>query len=318
MILPNEPGKINFLIGVHASLDRILSGGTLAMHRLAWLIAMRGHNAFVFSKPAYEHPNLKEIKCEVISTDGFIESYAWEGFGFQLNNTVAVYPQVTGGNPFNTSHIARWIMYDTERLQEESYGSDEEFFNFGSFKVYKNVPTRKLTVFDYNLDKFYIANTKKRKGFCHINHKHTPPGGLRIMSEISSLNLSDWRERGGFDYLREQFNDYEYMLTYDQKSFYTVAAGLCGCKTIILNPGRSYEFAPNANSESEEYKEPLTPEMYRRRNPIAEYGVAYGWNDIHWANDTIHLVRDHVKILDALDNKTVDNFIDFWKNRLAI
>ena len=58
--------------------------------------------------------------------------------------------------------------------------------------------------------------------------------------------------------------------------------------------------------------------MYRRRNPIAEYGVAYGWNDIHWANDTIHLVRDHVKILDALDNKTVDNFIDFWKNRLAI
>ena len=46
------------------------------------------------------------------------------------------------------------------------------------------------------------------------------------------------------------------------------------------------------------------------------FGVAYGWDDINWAQKTIDFVPEYLKELEVLDNKTVDNFIKFWKKRI--
>lgn len=190
------------------------------------------------------------------------------------------------------------------------------YFNYGNFKTFRKVEDRKLTVFNYNFDKLYQNNFGKRKGFCHLIHKHTPPNGLEIFSKLNSFDLTDWKTKGAYDYLREQFNQYEYFLTYDQKSFYTLAAGLCGCKSIILNPGPSYEFAGNAWSDSSEYKDIMTPTEYRLNNPIQMFGTAYGWDDIQWANKTINMVKEHLTELEKIDKKTIDKFVSFWETKL--
>jgi hypothetical protein len=156
----------------------------------------------------------------------------------------------------------------------------------------------------------------KRKGFCHIIHKHTPPGGLEIFNFLNSKNLTGWKKDGGYEYLRKELNQYEYFLTYDQKSFYTLAAGLCGCKSIILNPGPSYEFAENAWSKSDEYKKIISPTEYRLNNPEQMYGVAYGWDDIQWANNTIPMVRNHLEELEKINQGTIDGFVEYWTNKL--
>lgn len=314
--LPNEPGKINFIVAVHANFADALTGGIVAMHKLAYMLAERGHNVFVFTQPEYPHQNIRTIKCWKTNSHEFVDYYSWEQFKFLYHNTVTIYPQIARGNPIGTKHVVRWLLYDTEKLLEDAYGENDVYANFGNFKSYRNVEHIPLTTFNYYTDRLYVTNDGSRKGFCHMYHKHTPPGGENLISQLSSMDLTGWKNLGNYDYLREQLNQYEYMLTYDQKSFYTVAAGLCGCKSIILNPGKSYEFSPNAYSESDEYEKLITPAEYRERNPIQKYGVAYGLDDIYWANTTIGLVTDHVKELERKDGETVDNFVNYWETKI--
>lgn len=316
MKLIHEDGKITFVFAIFNPFAKTLTGGVVAMHKLAYLLAEKGHIVYIFCKPEYPHENIYTIPCQVTWTEGFVEMYNWEGFSYNTHRTVSIYPNITRGNPFNTKHVARWIMYDTEWDVEQQYEESDVYFNYGNFKTFREVPQRQLTVFNYYFDKLYKTNFGKRKSFCHIIHKHTPPDGDKIFKELNSFSLNNWKQNGAYDYLREKLNEYEYLLTYDQKSFYTLAAGLCGTKSIILNPGPSYEFAGNAYSFSEDYQNIKTPTEYRLENPIQMFGVAYGWDDISWAQKTIDFVPEHLKELEVLDNKTVDNFIKFWKKRI--
>ena len=315
MNLPTIPGKLNFIIDVHSSYSDKLTGGIVVMHKLANAIAKKGHNVFIFCEPEYPHKNIFEIECSLVRTDKFIETYLWEPFTYNLNNTIAVYPQVTGGNPYNVRNVARWLLYNTEEEIEESYADSDKFFNFSNFKTFKLRDSKQLMILDFNLDKLYITNFGKRKGFCSIVHKNFPPAGDEVLSMMNSFDLTNWKDLGGYDYLRETFNKYEYFLTYDQKSFYSVAAGLCGCKTIILNPGKPYEFAEDASS-LDDYRETVTPMEFRIENPIQLYGIAYGWDDVQWANRTIGMVRDHLIEFEKYCETTVDNFVKYWENKL--
>jgi hypothetical protein len=99
--------------------------------------------------------------------------------------------------------------------------------------------------------------------------------------------------------LLDEFNKYEYVLTFDDKSYYTTAAALCGAKSIILNPNKD-----------------ITPIEYRIKNPIQMCGVAYGFDDIKWADETIHLVRYNLQQLEMKDKKTIDDFIKYWENKI--
>ena len=241
-----------------------------------------------------------------------------EGFTYPIDKTISIYPQITRGNPYNTKHVGRWILYHTEKEVENLYDENDVYFNYANFSTFKNVPDRKLTVFNYYFDKLYITNKGKRQGFCHITHKNTPPDGDKILETFNSFSLNDWKANGANDYLREHFNKYEYFLTFDQRSFLTVAAILCGCKAIILNPGPPHEQSENAFSLSNDYGKILTPTEYRLQNPIQMFGVAYGLDDISWANKTIDLARDHIQELEKIDEKSVDDFIKFWEKKTGI
>ena len=318
MTLKDTEGKLNFLVAIFTPFSQVLTGGVVAMHKLAYKLAERGHNVYMFCEPEFPHENITVIPSVLNKEEGFVNYWSWESFNYPLNKTISVYSQITRGNPFNTKHNVRWILYDTEWEIEKEYDDNDDYFNYGNFKTFKEVEKNKLTVFNYNFEKLYQTNYGNRKGFCHIIHKHTPPNGELIFDQLNSFSLNDWKTNGAYDYLREQFNQYEYFLTYDQKSFYTLAAGLCGCKSIILNPGRSYEFAPNAYSESKNYQNLLTPTEYRLENPIQMFGTAYGWDDIAWANKTIDMVPNYLKELEKIDDKTVDNFVDYWISKTSL
>lgn len=317
MKLPDE-NKLNFLVGVHVNFSQVLTGGVVAMHKLAHTLAKKGHNVFMFCEPEYPHENIKVIKSEVHNIDGEVLNFTWESFIFPINKTISIYPQITRGNPYNTKHVARWILYHTEIEVEDSYGENDVYFNYANFSTYKNIPDRKLTVFNYYFDKLYVTNNGDRKGFCHLAHKNTPPNANEVFNSFNSFDLVNWKSSGCHDYLREQFNKYEYFLTYDQKSFFTLAAVLCGCKAIILKSDKLHEIRENALTSSEDYHKQLTPTEFRLQNPIQMFGVAYGIEDINWANKTIGLATNHLKELEIIDEKTVDDFIKFWKIKAEI
>jgi hypothetical protein len=296
----NEDKKINFIIDTLCSIGFEHKGASYAVHMLAYEIANRGHNVYIFNEPFYKHENITQIKTERIAQDdGWRGQFSWEGFSYPLDKTVSIYTQNTWGNPFNTTHNARWILHDYSQDQWDTYGKEDVIYNYASFKVPENTKQEKLTVLDYNEEKFSNLNRPSRKGFCHFIHKFTPEWGYEYLKNFGSFDVSNWNQNGGFEYLQQIFNEYEYMLTFDNKTYVSIIATLCGCKVILLNPDES-----------------ITPLDFRVMNPIQMFGIAYGWGDIGWANKTIDLCRDNVENLKKSDKLSLDKLIKYWENKL--
>jgi len=308
-------GRINFIIDLFINFKDQMSGGLVALHRLSYELAEKGHNVYIFCEPEYPHENIHVIPCTT-EIDGSRFNSTWEGFSYNLNNTVSIYSEHNLNNPFGTKHIVRWLLYHTKREFEEQYHDNEYYFNYGGCYTYRGYNDGYLTTLDYNLDKLYIENNDQRNGFCHILHKNTPKDADEIIKTFNSKDLGkDWYYKGGFEYLRQEFNKHKYFITFDKNTYLTTAAALCGCQSIILNPNNKDSNVKNAYTESLDYKYNFTPTEYKLGFPRNMFGVAYGIEDIKWAEDTIHLVRDHIIELEKIDKKTVDKFIDFWNEK---
>ncbi len=299
MILKNEEGKLTFIVDTLCSIGFENKGGSFAVHRLAHEIAKRGNNVYIFNKPFYPHENIEVIPTKQNKfDDGWYSSFEWEGFGYDTSKTVSIYTQNTWGNPFGTVNNCRWILHDYDKSQWETYDKNDLIYNYGSFRVPENTKQENLTVFDYKLD---IFNNKKEKrnGFCYIIHKFTPNWGYDFLKNFGAKNLTQLMIDGKFDELATEFNKHEYLISFDSKSYITAAAALCGCKTIILNTDKN-----------------ITPVEFRIKNPTLMCGIAYGWEDMEWANKTIDLTRQNIKELEEMDNKTIDNFVNYWTSKL--
>ena len=316
MIELKNNGKVNFIVNIHYGFEKHLTGGILAMHYLAYLLAKEGHNVYIFAKPEYPHENIHVIKSEVekILPGGGVNSEhgeirQWENFKYLHSNTVAIYDQDIIGNWFGTYNVVRWVVYTGDKNIIDTWGENDYCFTYGEQKNMRkgiNKPPENLIAMDLHLDDFINKNWEDRKGFCHLFHKHTSPGAKNFVKEIGSNDLSSWKNMGCNSYLNEEFNKHEYFICYDQLSFWPQMAALCGCKVIVMN----VEDNPSAY-----YDHGTTPKEYRLENPLKKYGVAFGFEDLRHAVSTQHLVKDHLEEIDKQNLETVKEFCKFWENK---
>jgi hypothetical protein len=307
MILHSED-RLIFLVEVHVTPPLNFSkgeeswrGGDVVMHKFAYKLAERGQRVVTFSEPMFPHENISFI-TSTYSDDGEMW-FLSERLQFPLNETISVYPEIQPGQPFSTKFNARWFLSDDLNCPWIESENDA-YFNFSVFKTDK--PTQPLRAIHYNFDELYRTNYDRRKGFCHFLHKNIPENYESILEPFNSEDISDWREQGGISYLREKLNEYEYLITFDKQTVMTYLPGLCGCKSIIYN-----------TDEQIEWKN-MTPTEYRINYPHHKFGCAFGIEDIEWANKTIDLVPDHLREMEKLDDKTVDNFIEFWEKKVEL
>lgn len=300
MILKSCKNKITFIVDTIHSIGFESKGSSIACHKLAYELAKQDHYVYIFNEPLFPHTNIEVIPIKKINEDdGWWSRFQWESFGFNLDRTVSIYTQITWGNPMNTIHNTRWVLHDYEEDQWSTFGDDEYVCNFGEFKIPEGTKQSSLTVFDYKFNDFYNMNNPNRKGFAHIIHKNTPDWGIDFLKQFGSVEIPHYNGKKDLSYLLNEFNKYEYLMTFDDKTYYTSAAALCGTKSIILNPNKE-----------------ITPIEYRVKNPIQMCGVAYGFDDIKWANDTIGLVKENLQELEKKDKQTILKFIEFWENKL--
>lgn len=308
-------GKINFLVNIHHGYGEVLTGGVVAMHYLAYLLAKEGHNVYMFTQPQYPHENIQILKSWVVRKGGesftdAINSYDWESFSYLYSNTVAIYPETTFGNWFGTHHVVRWLLYNSDESHENTWGENDHYFSYGTqsnlISNHKGKNCKELIAMNLYLDVFKNKSQKNRKGYCHLFHKHTSSNAKTFLNELNSTNLSNWKTLGAHKYLNEEFNKHEYFICYDQLSFWPQIAALCGCKVIVMNVKDN----PNAY-----YDYSTTPEQYRLENPLKKYGVAFGFGDLQHAIDTQHLVEGHLLEIDQGNLDTVKNFVKFWENK---
>jgi len=302
MNLANEEGKLNFIVSTQYGIAFPGKGASIVLNKLAYEIAIRGHNVYVFGEPYYPHENIKVIPTKLVNENNLFKSnFIWEPFTFPLHKTISIYTQVSIGNPYNTIYNNRWVLHDYSKEHWDTFDKNDLIYNFGDFKVPENTKQSSLTVFDYKLDKFKNLNNPNRNGFCYLKqiNKATPEWGENFLKTFTLNDISDWYSNGGYDYLLEILNKYEYLITFEDKTYLTTIAALCGTKSIIIN--------------NENYSSPID---FRLKNPIQLFGVAYGLDDIGWANKTINLVRDNIIELEKRDSIMVDNFIKNWEKKL--
>ena len=319
MVVLKNNGKLNFVIYCHYHFGEVLTGGIQATHYLAYQIAKKGHNVYIFTEPHYKHENIHTLKSwrverfiEDRTTGKEGERIQWEKFSYLNNNTVVIYSQDTYLNPLGIPNVSRWMLYTPQSHIAKTWKEDDFIFTYGDQPTLKenlNKTQGNLISMDFYLDTFVNKNLETRKGFCHLLHKHTSPNAQSFLHELSSTDLGGWKQKGVWNYMAEEFNKHQYFITYDQLSFWPQVAALCGCIPIVMNP-------PKHNNSC--YDPNTTPEYYRIENPLKKYGVAFGFEDVEWAVKTQHLVRPHLEKMDNENKKTIGDFINFWEDKLYL
>jgi hypothetical protein len=261
------------------------TGGHVVLHKLTKIISDLGYEVWSNQIPLFD------CNCKLVEDIDATKEY--------IEKIVVVYAEQIIGNPLNAKNVCRWILYHTKEDVENTWSETDIRFKFvPGFKTITS-SDKVLTVLDSKLEIFRNEGLgDKRTGFCHINKKKYPIGE-KLLESLNSIDLSDFDKKGGFSYLASEFNKYEYFVTYDDATYYSILAALCGCRSVILNPDLT-----------------ITPEEYRKKFPVRKYGVAYGWQDMKHADLTRDLVREHIKNYEKESIKSVNKFINFWIDKI--
>lgn len=256
-------------------------GGSVALHKLCHNIASLGEDAYIMTSK--KNPNYlgKQVNLR-------------QAIEICKEDAIAIYPEVTIGNPFNCKLVMRWILYHVRKYGEFGAFSDTDLIYAYApfFKLRFSRPfDGELRAHELNLDIFYNKN-EPRKGDCYLikkgndkeHNKHLP----------NAIRLDDYPKYGdkANQYLADIFNKCERFISYDTATWLNVMASLCGCESIVI---------PDAN---------VTPEQWHSGYQYFKYGISYGFSDLEYAKQTQHLLLPELL---KIESETIQQTKDFIK-----
>lgn len=285
---------MKFLIGYPVNVSIQYSGGLQVIKKLVDVLTELGQTVYIIGS---SFKNEKTIQINNITE-------------VDLNETVVIYPEVVVGNPFKGKNVVRWILYHTkfspnppsiyhkldystsENLKrgiEFTWTKNDEYFYFNDFfETIKKREKKILKTYNFRLNEFYDFGLD-RDGYCHLFHKKNIDREFPNKYGSEHIPLNNWKG------IIEMFNRKKYFLTYDDSTYYVVAAALCGCVPIILGV---------------EDKEKV-----KNGNPLLKYGVAFGFEDIDYAEKTINNVRENLIEEEKKSIESVEQFIYFCEKK---
>lgn len=263
-------------------------GGCIALHKLAHNLAICGAESYIMSDS--KNPDYKSALIDEIAARGIAA----------LPDTMTIYPEVVTGNPLNAAHVTRWILYHVRNYSE--YG----IFNENDL-IYKYAPffeTRRpdkihgeLRAMELSLDK-WIDKGAARSGSCHLYKK--AGANKADVHPAGSLCIDDYPQNGGLESLIDVFNRSEYFYSYDDATFLSALAALCGCKSIVVPTNG------------------VTEQQWRAGFPYFFYGIAYGIENLKWAEDTAGSLRAHLDKLNTASLSDTKAYIYNCKLKMGL
>jgi len=255
-------------------------GGCVALHKLAHNIAELGEKCYIMtSKKNPDYYGIQVTEAEAIQ--------------LCKEDAIAIYPEVTCGNPFKCKKVMRWILYHVRTYDKFGvYGVNDLIYKYASdFKLRFDRPhDGELRAHELNL-KTFTDRGLERKGECYLikkgnnkeHNKHSP----------HAIRLDNYPARGedANEYLATVFNQCERFISYDTATWLNVMAALCGCESIVV---------PD---------EGVTAEQFHNGYPYFKYGIAYGIEDLNYAILTQHLVLPELLKIESETLKETKAFI---------
>lgn len=289
---------------VYASRFNIKSGGAIVLHRLCHLLREQGVQSFIYF-PEYPRPSFSFNPIKFI--DRYLryffrllfpvsKSYFCSNFNTPLlkdikliDDAIVIYSESINGNPLNANKVVRWLLHKPGfHTGQVNYGSNELFFFFQPYFIDDNfqIDPENLLYTPYFFTNIYQqTNFGKREGTCYLLAK----GKKRNITE----NLKDALiiDRLSHEKIAEAFNKTEYFISYDTKSALSIYAAICGCKSIVVP------------------EDGVTKQEWQPEEKMS-YGIAYGFNDLEYAEQTRDKMFEELKQTDLRSELLVRNFIE--------
>lgn len=204
-----------------------------------------------------------------------------------LEQAIAIYPEIVAGNPLRAGKVVRWLLYPPgAHSGVVNYASGDLVMFFNEAFVGGDIqfdPARLLRVV-YQSPVYRQSNFGPRSGSCVIFRK----GRHRVPDQhpAGAINVDDLshQERAGV------FNEVRYCYCYDLYTYYSVYAAVCGCTPIII---------PEADVSETQWE----PDEKNR------LGRAYGMGRIAWAEATKDALREHLSTQWHEENEMVHRFV---------
>ena len=127
------------------------------------------------------------------------------GSGNNLNIIIkiqlTIYDQTKHKNWFGTEKVVRWFLYNqNDDSIEKTWGENDYYFCYGKQKSVVNLNKKQnwgeLIAMNFYFEVFKNNNNKDRKGFCHLNNKHTSSKSDIFTKELNSTSLDNWKSLG--------------------------------------------------------------------------------------------------------------------------
>ena len=288
---------MNILIYITHEFD-LNCGGLVVQYELASILASLGVNV--------------RIRAPTKIQNSIFNNYY--NNDLDLDKTIVIYGETIQGNPMNAKYVVRWILAPIGvcSLPEiyNTWGKKDLVYYFNSETKFTTSPENIGTIYKL-LSTIYLnpcikqTNFNKREGFCHtIRKAHMHEKKLSIIHPINSFEIK--REHRQDDYINF-FNQYEYFICYDPLTFLIIISALCGCIPIVYKvDGLSKQDWINTTSAAEYCKSKGINNLY---------GIAYGQEDLDYAKNTIHLVKEQWNdIINFCKIQTIKPFLHDMQN----
>jgi hypothetical protein len=270
--------KKNIIIFTHAG-DYCRGGGTLVQYQLGKVLSDFGLNVRICPWNGYRQ-----------STNIFSMFYEND---FPIDdNTVVIYCEGTRGNPLNAKNVVRWMLSELGKNvpynDVHTWGKNELVYYFNSENKFDAYPEKKDIIYK-QLSIVYINPSIKqtyfgpRAGICYAIRKinwHKNPVKFYEFNE-PMFEIPDKFEHSE---VVEHFNRHKIFISYDPCTFLTMMAAMCGCISVVY---------PRDNLTKLDWINSGAAAKYIKAKGLDNlYGIAYGMEDIQYAIDTIHLVKE--------------------------
>jgi hypothetical protein len=267
--------KMKFVI--YAPYSDQLCGGLNVLCTLSRKLHEKGHDTKIWS-----HANFSEYTLFPNYTDqiGFDE------------DTIVIYPEMILTNPIQAKRIVRWVLYGAHLY--DSYDPTETMYYFSPF-CQNHLPKKLLQCFHVPPNLCFPTEPRTEES-CFVLKKGYKSSWVRdhfYANHPTGFDLSSLRQHSE---IIEVLKKTKYFHCYDPASFVIIMALLCGC-IVIQHP----------------YIEGQTREQWEHSlgfDVIGKIkGLAYGDEDLSYAESTIHEAPEYFQKLFDFADSTIDSFI---------
>lgn len=189
-----------------------------------------------------------------------------------LDDAIAVYPEVFSGNPLGTRTVARWLLHKPGfHTGKVDFGRDDLIFFYQQAfadPAMGGHADNLLTLTWWN-DAYSNRHLPDRSGSAYLVRKGKGRALVHDPTDSICIDALSHEKKAVV------FNKSTYFFTYDPYTLYSRYAAICGCIPVVIPPdGLS--------------KEEWVPSEEDR------YGLAYGVKEIPWAIATRDLLLERI------------------------